>query len=69
VILTSDTRLYVHQEHPEYSIPEVINPRDAAIIMAKASRRGAEISGIAPINLYKEQRRQQSTTRRSAGQS
>ncbi|MEY9927659.1 proteasome accessory factor PafA2 [Catenulispora sp. GP43] len=60
VILTNGARLYVDHAHPEYSSPEVTNPRDAVIwdkagewIMAEASRRAAEIPGTAPINLYK----------------
>jgi len=60
VILTNGARLYVDHAHPEYSSPEITNPRDAVIwdkagewIMAEASRRAAEIPGTAPINLYK----------------
>src|SRR2546430_12995398 len=60
VILTNGARLYVDHAHPEYSSPEVTNPRDAVVwdkagewIMAEASRRAAEIPGTAPINLYK----------------
>jgi len=60
VILTNGARLYVDHAHPEYSSPEVTNPRDAVVwdkagewIMAEASRRAAEIPGSAPINLYK----------------
>src|SRR5216684_1537957 len=60
VILTNGARLYVDHAHPEYSSPEVTNPRDAVVwdkagewIMAEAARRAAEIPGTAPINLYK----------------
>ena len=45
VILTNGARLYVDHAHPEYSSPEVTNPRDAAlwdragaVIMAEAAR-------------------------------
>jgi proteasome accessory factor A len=60
VILTNGARLYVDHAHPEYSTPEVTNPRDAVLwdkagerIMAEASRRAAMIPGTQPINLYK----------------
>jgi Pup amidohydrolase len=60
VILTNGARFYVDHAHPEYSAPEVTNPRDAVIwdkagerIMAEASRRAAMIPGTQPINLYK----------------
>src|SRR5215213_5660050 len=46
--------------HPEYSTPEVTNPRDVVLwdkagehIMAEAARRAARIPGTAPIQLYK----------------
>src|SRR6267154_3307073 len=52
VILTNGARLYVDHAHPEYSSPEVTNPRDAVVwdkagewIMAEAARRAAEIPG------------------------
>jgi Pup amidohydrolase len=60
VILTNGARLYVDHAHPEYSMPEVSNPRDAVIwdkagerIMATAARAAAELPNSQPINLYK----------------
>ncbi|HWB35811.1 MAG TPA: depupylase/deamidase Dop [Rugosimonospora sp.] len=60
VILTNGARLYVDHAHPEYSTPEVTNPRDAVLwdksgerVMAEATRRAATIPGAAPIHLYK----------------
>jgi Pup amidohydrolase len=60
VILTNGARLYVDHAHPEYSSPEVTNPRDAVIwdkagewIMAEAARCAAAVPGALPINLYK----------------
>src|SRR5215217_6777068 len=61
VILTNGARLYVDHAHPEYSTPEVTNPRDVVRwdkagerIMAEASRRAAEaVPGQPPIQLYK----------------
>src|SRR3954468_6291696 len=60
VILTNGARLYVDHAHPEYSAPEVTNPRDVVIwdkagerVMAEASRRAATIPGSLPIHLYK----------------
>src|SRR5436853_4476103 len=60
VILTNGARLYVDHAHPEYSTPEVTNPRDAVLwdkagerVMAEAARRAATIPGSAPIRLYK----------------
>src|SRR5580704_16167730 len=60
VILTNGARLYVDHAHPEYSSPEVANPRDAVIwdkagewIMAEAARHAAVVPGALPINLYK----------------
>jgi proteasome accessory factor PafA2 len=59
-ILTNGARLYVDHAHPEYSSPEVTNPRDAVLwdkagelIMAEAARRAAQSPGSTPINLYK----------------
>src|SRR6187551_1580314 len=52
VILTNGARLYVDHAHPEYSTPEVTNPRDVVLwdkagerVMAEASRRAARIPG------------------------
>jgi len=60
VILTNGARLYVDHAHPEYSTPEVTNPRDAVLwdkageqVMLDASRFAAAIPGAAPILLYK----------------
>src|SRR5947209_6095918 len=60
VILTNGARLYVDHAHPEYSTPEVTNPRDLVLwdkagerVMAEASRRAATIPGTQPIHLYK----------------
>jgi proteasome accessory factor PafA2 len=60
VILTNGARLYVDHAHPEYSSPEVTNPRDAVLwdragvsIMRKAMDLAAGIPGADPILLYK----------------
>src|SRR5215470_15067909 len=60
VILTNGARLYVDHAHPEFSTPEVTNPRDVVVwdkagerVMAEAARRAATIPGSAPIRLYK----------------
>ncbi|MFD0559861.1 proteasome accessory factor A [Stackebrandtia endophytica] len=60
VILTNGARLYVDHAHPEYSTPEVTNPRDVVlwdkageVVMAEAARRAASVPGSPPINLYK----------------
>ncbi|MFY1694060.1 MULTISPECIES: depupylase/deamidase Dop [unclassified Solwaraspora] len=60
VILTNGARLYVDHAHPEYSTPEVTNPRDLVRwdkagerVMAEAARRAATIPGAHPIQLYK----------------
>jgi proteasome accessory factor A len=60
VILTNGARLYVDHAHPEYSAPEVTNPRDAVLwdkagerIMAEAAARAAQLPGAQPIHLYK----------------
>ncbi len=59
VILTNGARLYVDHAHPEYSSPEVTNPRDAAlwdkageVIMHQAATFAPKFDG-APIKLYK----------------
>lgn len=60
IILTNGARLYVDHAHPEYSSPEVTNPRDV-VLWEKAGelvmRRGAELAGqmpkASPIVLYK----------------
>jgi proteasome accessory factor A len=60
VILTNGARLYVDHAHPEYSTPEVTNPRDIVLwdkagerVMAEAARRAARIPGNPTIQLYK----------------
>jgi proteasome accessory factor A len=60
VILTNGARLYVDHAHPEYSTPEVTNPRDAVIwdkagerVMAAAAEHAAKIPGAGNIQLYK----------------
>ena len=59
-ILTNGARLYVDHAHPEYSTPEVTNPRDLVKwdkagerIMAEAARRAAEPPLSTPILLHK----------------
>ena len=60
VILTNGARLYVDHAHPEYSTPEVTNPRDAVLwdkagerIMARAAELAAQVTGTGAISLYK----------------
>ncbi|MGH3661686.1 MAG: depupylase/deamidase Dop [Micromonosporaceae bacterium] len=60
VILTNGARLYVDHAHPEYSTPEVTNPRDLVLwdkagerVMAEAARRASMLPGSQQINLYK----------------
>ena len=59
LILTNGARLYVDHAHPEFSSPEVTNPRDAVLwdragmeIMADAAAAATE-SGPFTIQLYK----------------
>ena len=59
LILTNGARLYVDHAHPEYSTPEVTNPRDAVLwdragqqIMAEAAA-AATREGPFTIQLYK----------------
>lgn len=60
VILSNGARLYVDHAHPEFSAPEVTNPRDA-VIFDKAGERVMEIAaglasavpGARPIHMYK----------------
>ncbi len=59
MILTNGARLYVDHAHPEYSTPEVTNPRDAVLwdragchVMQQASRLASSACD-APILLYK----------------
>src|SRR5919112_238358 len=60
VILTNGARLYVDHAHPEYSTPEVTNPRDIVLwdkageqVMLDAARMAALVPGTQPIHLYK----------------
>jgi proteasome accessory factor PafA2 len=60
VILPNGARLYVDHAHPEYSAPEVTNPRDAVLwdkagerVMAVAAERALEVPGASRILLYK----------------
>ena len=60
LILTNGARFYVDHAHPEYSSPEVTNPRDAVVwdkagerIMARAAELVRTIPGAQPVNLYK----------------
>lgn len=60
VILTNGARLYVDHAHPEYSSPEVTNPRDAVLwdragmsVMRTAMDLVAAVPGTPPIVLYK----------------
>ncbi len=60
VILTNGARLYVDHAHPEYSSPEVTNPRDAVLwdkagerVMALAAERALTVPGTSRILLYK----------------
>jgi proteasome accessory factor PafA2 len=60
VILTNGARLYVDHAHPEFSTPEVTNPRDAVIwdkagerIMEEAAMRARTVPDQPPFQLYK----------------
>ena len=60
VILTNGARLYVDHAHPEYSTPEVTNPRDLVLwdkagerVMQIAAERALTVPGTVPIQLYK----------------
>jgi proteasome accessory factor A len=60
VILTNGARLYVDHAHPEYSTPEVTNPRDVVLwdkagerVMAEAARRAGTLPNVDNIQLYK----------------
>jgi proteasome accessory factor A len=59
IILTNGARLYVDHAHPEYSSPEVTNPRDAALwdkagelVMHQAAMHAPKFDGK-QIKLYK----------------
>src|SRR6187399_2632523 len=60
VVLTNGARLYVDHAHPEYSSPEVTNPRDAVlwdragvVIVRRAMELAAAVPQSHPIVLYK----------------
>src|SRR3954453_16872916 len=60
VILTNGARLYVDHAHPEYSPPEVTNPRDLVLwdkagerVMEIAAERALTVPGTVAIQLYK----------------
>ncbi len=60
VILSNGARLYVDHAHPEFSAPEVTNPRDAVIfdkagerVMETAARLAGSIPGAKPVHMYK----------------
>ena len=60
VILTNGARLYVDHAHPEYSSPEVTNPRDAMlwdragmVVMQRAAMLASQLPGGQPVRLYK----------------
>jgi len=60
VILTNGARLYVDHAHPEYSAPELTNPRDAVIwdkagerVMEEAALKAATVPGEPQLQLYK----------------
>ena len=60
VILTNGARLYVDHAHPEYSTPEVTNPRDAVLwdkagelIARRAGELASAIPGAPRLLLYK----------------
>jgi proteasome accessory factor A len=60
MVLGNGARLYVDHAHPEYSSPEVTNPRDAVawdaagdLVGLAAVRRLAGDPDLPPVNLYK----------------
>src|SRR6195952_5918316 len=60
LILTNGARFYVDHAHPEFSSPEITNPRDAVLwdkagerIIAEAARRALSVPGTTAVNLYK----------------
>ena len=66
MILTNGARLYVDHAHPEYSTPEVTNPRDVVLwdkagelVMPDAARLAAQVPGARADPPLQEQHRQQ----------
>jgi proteasome accessory factor PafA2 len=60
VILTNGARLYVDHAHPEYSSPEITNPRDAVlwdraglVVLHRAAQAAARLPGGYPLRVYK----------------
>ena len=60
IVLTNGARLYVDHAHPEYSSPEVMSPRDAALydaagvlIMERAAAAVGSFAERATLQLYK----------------
>ena len=60
MILTNGARLYVDHAHPEYSSPEVTNPRDGVLwdkagerVMARAASLVPHLPGGREVRLYK----------------
>ena len=60
IVLTNGARLYVDHAHPEYSSPEVMTPRDAAlydaagvVVMERAAKAAGTFGASANLQLYK----------------
>lgn len=60
IVLTNGARLYVDHAHPEYSSPEVMSPRDAAlydaagvVVMERAAKAVGLFGERAALQLYK----------------
>ena len=60
VILSNGARLYVDHAHPEFSAPEVTNPRDAVIfdkagerVMERAAALASQVPGAKAVHMYK----------------
>ena len=60
IVLTNGARLYVDHAHPEYSSPEVMTPRDAAlydaagvVVMERAAVAAGKFGASASLQLYK----------------
>lgn len=60
IVLTNGARLYVDHAHPEYSSPEVLSPRDAAlydaagvVVMDRAARAIGMFGERSELQLYK----------------
>lgn len=60
IVLTNGARLYVDHAHPEYSSPEVMTPRDAAlydaagvVVMERAAIAAGRFGDKATLQLYK----------------